>query len=198
MALFRPWYDRVLRWSEHPRAPALLGFLSFIEAIIFPVPPEVMLAPMTLARPKQWFWFATISLVGSLLGAFIGYALGMFALNLIEPVIQALGLAPKFEEVKQAAAENGFWFLLVGGFVPIPFKLLTIASGVVGMPLLPFFFGAVIGRGKRVYLLAGMVRVMGPRAQQLFEKHIEWLGWAVVGTLVVLGIGYALWPASGA
>lgn len=198
MQLFRPWYDRVLKWSEHPKAPGLLGFLSFIEAIVFPVPPEVMLAPMTLARPKQWYWYATISLIGSLLGAFVGYALGMFALHLIEPVIQYFGLAPKFEEVKLAAAENGFWFLLVGGFVPIPFKLLTIASGVVGMPLLPFFFGALIGRGKRVYLLAGMVRLMGARAQQIFEKHIERIGWIVVVTLIVLIVGWLLWPAAGA
>ncbi|MBK8285120.1 MAG: DedA family protein [Ahniella sp.] len=198
MRLFRPWYERVLKWSEHPKAPSLLGFLSFIEAIIFPVPPEVMLAPMTLAKPKKWFWYATISLIGSLLGAFVGYALGMFALNLIEPLIQYLGLMPKFEEVKIAAAENGFWFLLVGGFVPIPFKLLTIASGVVGMPLLPFFFGALIGRGKRVYLLAGMVRLFGPRAQQILDRHIERIGWAVVVTIVAAGLAYLLWPATGA
>ncbi len=198
MKLFRPWYERVLKWSEHPKAPSLLGFLSFIEAIIFPVPPEVMLAPMTLAKPQKWAWFATISLIGSLLGAFVGYALGMFALNLIEPLIQYLGLMPKFEEVKIAAAENGFWFLLVGGFVPIPFKLLTIASGVVGMPLVPFFFGALIGRGKRVYLLAGMVRLFGARAQQILDRHVERIGWAVVATVVIAGVAYLFWPAAGA
>lgn len=194
MALFRPWYKRVLTWAEHPRAPTLLGFLSFIEAVIFPVPPEVMLAPMTLAKPKQWFWFASISLFGSLLGAFVGYALGMFAFNLIEPLIESLGLMAKFVEVKAAAAENGFWFLLVGGFVPIPFKLLTIASGVVGMPLLPFFFGALVGRGKRVYLLAGLIRVLGARAQEFMDRHVERVGWAALILLAIGGTAYAFWP----
>lgn len=196
MVLFRPLYERVLRWAEHPKAPALLTFLSFIEAIVFPVPPEVMLAPMTLARPKQWFWYATLSLAGSLVGAFIGYALGMFALHLIEPLIEWAGLMPKFIDVKAAAAENGFWFLLLGGFVPIPFKLLTIASGVVGMPLLPFFFGALIGRGKRVYLVAGLVRVMGARAQQILDRHIERIGWLVVG-VIVAAIAYLYWHRGG-
>ena len=93
MELFRPWYVRALAWSRHPRAPALLTGLSFIEAIFFPIPPEVMLAPMSLAQPKRAFWFATLSLAGSMVGMFIGYALGYFAVELAMPLVERLGYA---------------------------------------------------------------------------------------------------------
>ena len=191
MQLFRPWYERALVWSRHPRAPALLTGLSFIEAIFFPIPPEVMLAPMSLAQPKRAFWFATLSLAGSMVGMFIGYALGHFALELAMPLVEKLGYASEFETIKQQAAENGFWLLLIAGFTPIPFKVFTIASGAVGMPLLPFFFGALIGRGKRVYLVAGAIRLGGERAEKALHKHIEPVGWAALALLV----GLVLWLA---
>ena len=183
MELFRPWYVRALAWSRHPRAPALLTGLSFIEAIFFPIPPEVMLAPMSLAQPKRAFWFATLSLAGSMVGMFIGYALGYFAVELAMPLVERLGYAAEFESIKQQAAENGFWLLLIAGFTPIPFKVFTIASGAVGMPLLPFFFGALIGRGKRVFLVAGAIRLGGERAEKALHKHIEPVGWAALALL---------------
>lgn len=189
MELFRPWYERALVWSRHPRAPALLTGLSFIEAIFFPIPPEVMLAPMSLAQPKRAFWFATLSLAGSMVGMFIGYALGHFALELAMPLVEKLGYASEFDAIKQQAAENGFWLLLIAGFTPIPFKVFTIASGAVGMPLLPFFFGALIGRGKRVYLVAGAIRLGGERAEKALHKHIEPVGWAALA----LFVGLILW-----
>jgi membrane protein YqaA with SNARE-associated domain len=183
MELFRPWYVRALAWSRHPRAPALLTGLSFIEAIFFPIPPEVMLAPMSLAQPRRAFWFATLSLAGSMVGMFIGYALGYFAVELAMPLVERLGYAAEFESIKQQAAENGFWLLLIAGFTPIPFKVFTIASGAVGMPLLPFFFGALIGRGKRVFLVAGAIRLGGERAEKALHKHIEPVGWAALALL---------------
>jgi membrane protein YqaA with SNARE-associated domain len=191
--IFGPLYERVIAWSQHPRAPTLLGALSFVEAIVFPVPPEVMLAPMTLARPARWAWFASVSLFWSTLGAFVGYAVGAYAIDLALPLIERLGLLPKYEEVKVAAAQNGFWFLLVGGFVPIPFKLLTIASGAVGMPLLPFLAGALVGRGKRVYLVAGLIRLGGDRAEQWIHRYVEPIGYAVVLVLVALVLIAKFW-----
>lgn len=193
MKLFRPLYEKVLAWAQHRRAPALLGFLSFIEAVIFPIPPEVMLAPMTLAQPRRWAWFASISLFWSTLGAFVGYAIGAYAIDLALPVIERLGALQKYEEVKIAASENGFWFLLIGGFVPIPFKLLTIASGAVGMPFLPFLAGALIGRGKRVYLVAGLIRLGGERAEQWIHRYVEPIGYAVVAVIVALVLALKFW-----
>lgn len=196
MKLFAPMYERTLRWAAHPRAPALLTGISFVEAIIFPVPPEVMLAPMSLAQPKRAFWFATLSLLGSLVGMFVGYAIGHFALDLAMPLLERAGYASQFEDIKRQAAENGFWLLLIAGFTPIPFKVFTLASGAVGMPLLPFFFGALIGRGKRVYLVAGAIRLGGARAEAMLRKHVEPLGWialvlfvGLIGWLVLRGGG---------
>ena len=191
MKLFGPLYERALAWSRHPRAPALLGLLSFVEAIIFPVPPEVMLAPMTLARPKAWWRYATISLGWSLAGALVGYAIGHFAIGMIEPLIDRFGYAQKFAEVRQLAAEQGFWLLLIGGFTPIPFKLLTLASGAVGMPMLPFLAGAIIGRGKRVYLVAGLIALGGERAEAWLHRYVEPIGWAALALLAAI-IGWWL------
>jgi membrane protein YqaA with SNARE-associated domain len=191
--LFRPWYERALAWARHPRAPAILGGLSFVEAFVFPIPPEVMLAPMTLAQPRCGLWFATISLACSLVGCFVGYALGYYALELIEPLIGRIGYGPRFAEVKAVAGEHGFWFLLIGGFAPIPFKLLTIAAGAVQMPLLPFFFGALIGRGKRVYILAGAIMLAGERAERWIHRYIEPIGWVALALLAALLVALWLW-----
>ena len=189
MKLFAPMYERTLRLAAHPRAPAMLTGLSFIEAIFFPVPPEVMLAPMSLAQPKRAFWFATLSLLGSLVGMFIGYAIGYFALELAMPLLERFGYADHFEDIKRQAAENGFWLLLIAGFTPIPFKVFTLASGAVGMPLLPFFFGALIGRGKRVFLVAAAIRLGGARAERMLRKHVEPIGWLALA----LFVGLVLW-----
>jgi len=203
MKVFGPMYARALVWAAHPRAPRFLGFLSFIEAIFFPVMPEVMLAPMTLARPLHWFRYASISLVGSLLGALVGYALGYFAYEAIRPLLASLGwIGPIDEQVtylRGVAAESpwkAFWILVLAGFAPIPLKFFTWASGIVGVPLVPFMASMFIGRGKRVYLLAGAIRLGGPRAAAALQRWIEPLGWIAVSLLVVLA-GYLAWRAQG-
>jgi len=193
MKLFAPWYERALRWSRHPKAPWFLGILSFFEAIFFPIPPEVMLAPMSLAQPKRALWFATISLAGSMLGCCIGYLIGLYAIDLAQPLLERLGYWQKFLEVKELAIEHGFWLLLIGGFTPIPFKILTLASGAVGMPLLPFFAGAFIGRGKRVYLVAGLIRWGGEKAERWLHRWVEPIGWAVLVLLVALVVALKFW-----
>jgi membrane protein YqaA with SNARE-associated domain len=185
MAVFKNLYERAILWAAHPRASYFLTLLSFIEAIFFPVPPEVMLAPMSLARPKKAFWFASLSLFGSMTGMFIGYAIGHYFIDIAMPFIEKMGYASQFEDIKLQAANNGFWLLLLAGFTPIPFKIFTLASGAVGMPLLPFFLGALIGRGKRVYLVAGAIYWGGERAEAKLRQYIEPIGW----TALVLFIG---------
>ena len=197
MKIFQPLYDRAIVWARHKNATWLLFLLSFVEAIFFPVMPELMLAPMCLAQPKRGFRFASVSLLGSLLGMFIGYALGYYAIEMMMPLIAQFGYADQFDSIKQQAAENGFWLLLIAGFTPIPFKIFTLASGAVGMPLAPFFFGALIGRGKRVYLVAGAIRLGGEKAEAALRRHIEPVGW---GALVLLAgmIGWLAMRSHGA
>ncbi|KFN50305.1 hypothetical protein P873_06415 [Arenimonas composti TR7-09 = DSM 18010] len=190
-------YERALRWAAHRHAPWYLTALSFFEAIIFPIPPEVMLAPMSLAQPKRAFWFAALSLAGSMVGMFVGYALGYYALELAMPLVERLGYAGQFEQIKQQAAENGLLLLILAGFTPVPFKVFTIASGAVGMPLLPFFIGALIGRGKRVFLVALAIRLGGARAEAALRRHIEPIGWIALVLLAAV-VGWLVWQAQGA
>ena len=190
MAVFRNLYERAILWSAHPKASWYLTFISFIEAIFFPVPPEVMLAPMSLAQPKRAFRFATLSLFGSLVGMFIGYALGHYAIDLAMPLVEKMGFASQFEDIKRQADANGFWLLLLAGFTPIPFKIFTIASGAGGMPLLPFFFGALIGRGKRVYLVATAIYLGGEKAEAKLRQYIEPIGWTA---LLLVAVIVAYW-----
>lgn len=185
MKIFQPFYERAILWARHPRAPALLTFLSFIEAIFFPVPPELMLAPMCVAAPRRGFYYASISLLGSMFGMFVGYAIGYYAIDLAMPLIERMGYGGEFESIKQQAADNGFWLLLIAGFTPVPFKIFTLASGAVGMPLLPFFAGGAIGRGKRVFLVAGAIRLGGEKAEARLRKYIEPIGWGALVLLVV-------------
>ena len=196
MKLFKPLYERALRWAAHPQAERYLGILSFFEAIIFPVAPEIMLAPMVLAKPQRWVRYATISLVCSLLGALVGYVLGHYAFDSLRPLFAEIGWLGKLDvEVEKLRAEvsahpwNAFMMLVLAGFIPVPLKIFTWASGIVGMPMLPFVAGMLVGRGKRVYLLAGLIRLGGARAEAALHRWIEWIGWAVV-VLIVGAIVY--------
>lgn len=199
MKLFKPMYETALVWAAHPQAGRLLAGLSFIEAIIFPIMPEVMLAPMTLARPSQWFRYATISLVFSLIGALVGYVLGQFAFEALRPLFDMLGWLPRIDAMVgtlrsevAGSAWAAFVMLVLAGFVPVPLKIFTWASGIVGVPMIAFIPGMIIGRGKRVYLLTGAIRLGGPKAEALLHRYIEWLGWAVVALIVAVLVWFKL------
>lgn len=199
MKLFGPLYERALAWAVNPQAPALLAGLSFAEAVVFPVPPEVMLAPMALSRPRRAFWFATLSLAGSMAGAVVGYLLGHYAYELVKPMFAALGWIDRIDaqvaHLRAVAAESPwkvFWLLVVAGFTPIPLKIFTWASGIVGVPMLPFLASMLIGRGKRVYLVALVIRLGGARAEATLRRYIEPIGWTAMILLLAV-FGWLLW-----
>lgn len=199
MKIFGPLYERALKWANHERAPTYLTLLSFVEAIIFPIMPEVMLAPMCVAQPKRGWWFATLSLSGSMVGALVGYALGHFAFEAIKPLLATMGMLPGIESgiavVQERMAESPwavFTFLVLGGFMPIPMKVFTWASGIVGVPLLPYMLSMLLGRAKRVFVLAAVIRVGGARAEAVLRRWIEPLGW-IATALVVLLIAWLVW-----
>lgn len=185
MRLFGPIYDRALRWAAHHRAPGFLAAMSAAEAVIFPVPPDVMLAPMTLARPRNWLRYALICTLASIFGGLLGYALGSYALEAIWPWLEAMGWAPRFFQVQALFERYGFWIVFVAGFTPIPYKLFTIASGSVGLSLLPFTVASFIGRGGRFFLVAGLIAWGGERLERTLRRWIEGLGWAVAGVVLV-------------
>ena len=187
MRLFGPLYDRVLAWSGHPHAPWYLAGLSFAESSFFPIPPDVMLAPMTLARPTRWHRLAFITTITSVLGGLAGYAIGYFALDLIEPWLRSSAYWDGYVEVQGWFETWGFWAVLVAGFSPIPYKLFTISAGALAMFLPLFALASFVGRGARFYLVAWLIRTGGPAMESRLRQHVELLGWIAV-VLVVLAV----------
>lgn len=200
MRMFASLYERAIVWARHRHAVRYLAGLSFIEAFIFPVMPEIMLAPMMLAEPRKAFRFANWSLLFSLLGSLVGYALGHFAFEALKPLLDSLhllapilkGVASLQEDMK--AHSLGLYIVLaMAALQPVvPMKFVTWASGIVGVPVVPFLICMLIGRGKRVWLLALLVRLFGERAAQMLRKHIEWIGWAVIVAIILLAAWWFL------
>lgn len=199
MKLFEPLYHRAMTWARHPRAPAILTLFSVGEAVVIPVPPEVMLAPMCLAQPRRGFRFASLTLAGSMVGAAIGYALGHYAYALLVPLFEALGWIDRIDEqvsrLRELAAGSPwqtFWLFVVAGFTPIPLKIFTWAAGIVGVPFVPFMASMFVGRGKRVFLIALAIRLGGERTERMLRTHIEKAGWAAL-VLLALALAYVAW-----
>ncbi len=194
--LFAPLFERAIRWAAHPRAPWILFVLSFIEAIFFPVMPEVMLAPMCIAQPKRGFWFATISLAGGVLGAMVGYALGHYAYEVVKPLL-SLGMqadiqhwVDKLQLMMREHRVALVGFLLAAAIQPvIPMKVVTWGAGIAGIPIPEFLLCILVGRGKRLFLVAGAIRLGGERAAAALQKYIEPIGWVAL----VLLVGIAGW-----
>ena len=188
MAIFTRLYDVSLHWANHRHASWYLGGLSFAESSFFPVPPDVMLAPMCIAENKKAWRFALIATIMSTLGGLFGYLIGAWGFNVVEPVLHNWGYWEKFELAQSWFNEWGVWVVFIAGFSPIPYKVFTIAAGVAGMALLPFILASLIGRGARFFIVAGVIRWGGKKMENILRKYIEYLGWLLVVLLVVLVI----------
>ncbi|MHB8920766.1 MAG: YqaA family protein [Halothiobacillus sp.] len=184
MRLFGSLYDRVLTWSAHRRAPAALAGLSFAESSFFPIPPDVMLMPMALARPRCWWKFATIATLFSAMGGLFGYLIGWLAIDLMMPYLLKWGYGPTIETAKIWFTQWGFWAIIVAGFSPIPYKVFTITAGALTMNPFLFFLASVVGRGGRFYLVAGLIAWAGPKIAPKLRQYIEWMGWLTVALLI--------------
>lgn len=188
MKLFSALYSRVLSWSRHPKAPWYLGGLSFIESSFFPIPPDVMLAPMSMAQPRRAWWFALITTVTSVLGGLLGYAIGHFALDALLPWLQDSRYWPAYQASMVWFEEWGVWAVFIAGFSPIPYKVFTIAAGALSMALLPFTLASVIGRGARFFLVAGLMAWGGARMEAMLHRTIDWIGWATVALVAMAAV----------
>ena len=185
MKLFGPLYDRVLSWSRHPYAERYLAALSFAESSFFPIPPDVMLAPMCLADPPRTWRFAAITTVMSVLGGIAGYAIGYLLFESIEPWLRTSHYWDAYLQSREWFDTYGVWVVFVAGFSPIPYKIFTIAAGVAALNPVPFLIASIVGRGSRFFLVAGLIRAGGPRMEESLRKHVERVGWGVV---VIVGL----------
>ena len=188
MRIFSALYERTMTWAAHRHAPWYLGGLSFAESSFFPIPPDVMLAPMSLARTDRAWWYATLTTVASVLGGLFGYLIGMLAIDAVLPLLVDAGYGPRYDQAIAWFAAWGVWVVFIAGFSPIPYKLFTISAGASAMALLPFTIASLVGRGARFFMVAGLMRWGGAPMEKLLRTYIDRLGWLVV----FLGVVYVL------
>ncbi len=188
MRVFEPLYDRVMGWSRHRHAPRYLAALSFAESSFFPVPPDVMLAPMAAARPREGLRLAALTTLFSVLGGVLGYLVGMLAFEMVAPWIIEGGHGETLDLARDWFAIWGVWVVLIAGFSPIPYKLFTITAGALAMPFLPFVIASLIGRGARFFAVGLLMAWLGPQADRHLRPYMERLGWfSVVLLLAIMG-----------
>lgn len=191
MAVFGSIYKRVIGWARHRHASYYLTATSVAESSFFPVPVDVLLAPMVLARRDKAWWYATLAMVGSVAGAVIGYYIGLFLFDQVaQPIIDFYNFQEKFVYVQSLFSKYGVSIIFIAGFSPIPYKIFTITAGVVGMPLLPFILTSLVARGARFFLVAGLVYAGGDKIDALLKKRVEQIGWASVVIIVLAVIIY--------
>jgi len=187
MKIFEPIYTTILGWAKHKHAERYLAGVSFAESSFFPIPVDVMLAPMVLADKDRAWRLAAVTTIMSVLGGILGYIIGYFFFEAYgDQILNYFNAHETFESVKSDFNAYGILIILLASFTPIPYKICTIASGVLGIAFLPFILLSFIGRGGRFFLVAGLIRLGGDKLEETIHKQVELLGW---GTLVLVAIG---------
>jgi len=187
MRIFSRLYQLVLKWAAHPRATRYLAALSFAESSFFPIPPDVMLAPMVLAQRHRAWFLATLTTVWSVLGGVAGYLIGMFLFNIVaQPMIQFYEAEATFDAARAQFQVHGVWIVFLAGFTPIPYKLFTISAGLASMSMLPFVAASLVGRGARFFLVAGLIYAGGERFEKQLRRYADTIGWVFLGLSAVV------------
>ena len=191
--MIRSLYDWVIRLAGHPRAIPALGVVSFLESSFFPIPPDVMLIPMVLANRAKAFRIALVCTACSVLGGLLGYAIGYYFFETIgEWVVRTYGLQAGLEKFRAGFQEWGIWIILIKGLTPIPYKLVTIASGFAHYSFPLFVLLSIITRGGRFFLVAGLLYWKGDVARNFIEKRLEasLFGFLLVVILGIVAVKY--------
>ncbi|GEM_PF-21203 len=166
-------YDWLMSLAAGRHAPQALGAVSFTESSFFPIPPDVLLIPMVVARRQKWWIYATICTVTSVLGAFVGYAIGALLFQAVgQPILAFYGAEHSFERFVSWYDQWGGWGIFLGAVTPFPYKVLTIFSGSVGFNLLQFAAVSVVGRGLRFFLVSGLLYLFGEPIREFIEKRL--------------------------
>ena len=188
MKIFEPIYKKMLQWSAHPFAERYMAVVSFAESSFFPIPVDVMLAPMALATRSKAWRYSFIATVASVLGALFGYFFGAVLFDSFgQVVIDKMHWQDKFDLVKQGFDDWDVLIILIASFTPFPYKIVTITAGIVSLSLVPFVLLSILGRGARFFLVAGLVKKFGAQIEDVLDQWVEWIGWGVL-ILVLIGI----------
>jgi membrane protein YqaA with SNARE-associated domain len=192
-AMLRRLYDWCIAAADRPHATWLMGIVSFVESSFFPIPPDAMLIPMAIARPDKAWFYATVCTITSVAGGVLGYFIGALLYDSVGLwLIQLYGYGNKVEAFREAYAQWGGWIILLKGLTPIPYKIVTIASGFAGYNLLLFMLLSIVARGMRFFLVAFLLNRYGAQARTIIEERLGfWVTTAAV--LLVAGIAAALY-----
>ncbi len=186
----RRLYDWVLGWADTPYGVPALLVLSFTESSFFPIPPDILLIALALAKPKRAFYYAILCTLGSVAGGLFGYFIGYALWSSVEPLlIGSIISQTNFEAVTSRYHEYGEIAVFAAAFTPIPYKVFTVAAGVAKLDLLKFALASLCGRAGRFFLVALVIRLAGPRAKELIERYFN--AATVIGAVLLIG-GFAL------
>ncbi|MDQ6981230.1 MAG: YqaA family protein [Ghiorsea sp.] len=192
LSWLRRLYHWTLSWVDHPSAKYALFFIALIESSIFPIPPDILLIALALGKPQSALRFAAITTAGSTLGAAVGYGIGFLLLASVgQPIIEFYGLTSQYIKAEDWFAVYGVAIVLIAGFSPIPFKVITIAAGAFGLAFIPFILAALVSRGARFFLEAAILRWGGDRLRTFVEKHFELM--TILITLLVVAGFVVIW-----
>lgn len=187
--LTRRIYDHTLNLASRKNALTWLFVISFIESSFFPIPPDIMIIPMVLATPKEAYKIAGVATVASVLGGYFGYFIGVYGFELIaRPLLEFYGYMKQFGEFENYYHEYGAWIVFGAGITPFPYKIITIASGVVRLNLVVFTIASVIARGMRFYFIAWLLKRFGDPMKVFIEKNLNLL--SILFLLLLIG-GFA-------
>ena len=184
--LLKKLYNKILLISAKPKAEIFLGTIAFLESSFFPIPPDLLLLPMTLSRPLKWIRLALIATFFSVLGGIFGYFIGVFLWDTIgQTIIEFYHLENQFDLFKKNYNEKGAIIVFIAGFTPIPYKLITISSGGMHLDLITFILASLTSRGTRFFILTGIIRIFGKAAKKLIDKYFS-LVTLTLGLLVII------------
>ncbi len=184
--MIRKLYDWMFNLAKSPQATKALAGFSFAESSFFPIPPDVLLIPMVLANRAKWFKYALICTISSILGAYLGYAIGALGYEFIgKPILAFYGKEDLFVTMQQWFEKWGGWGLLFAAITPFPYKVLTISSGFAGLNILMFTLVSIVGRGFRFFLVSWLLFKYGEPIQTFIEKRLNLL--FVVGVVMLIG-----------
>lgn len=187
MKIFAPLYEKVMIWSTHKNAPYYLYFTAFIESIFWPIPVDIMLAPMALAKRHLAWRLAFFTTIFSVLGGAAGFYLGSFLYEpIVLPFIEMMSYQGKMEIAQSWFTEWGILVIFIASFTPIPFKVFTVTAGVMSMAFWPFLLTALVGRGLRFFLVAGLMVIGGEKMEAKLSKYIDMLGWLTIIAAIIL------------
>jgi len=194
--MFKALYNKTIRLAGHKKSKSILGFISFIESFLFPIPPDVLIIPMTIAKKKEWTRIALVATIGSVLGACLGYFIGFVFFNEIGIRIFEIYGVDNTSFLKDKMSSEGStltWMTLlaIAGFSPIPFKLLTITSGFVHFNIFYIIIVSVLTRGSRFFIIAFLIGNFGPTMKKIIEKKL--LKVSIVASIILIIFAYLIY-----